>query len=252
LLNKYQHLCVGQVGTAATAAPKAKSAAAPSASSSGRNAIFGSTIPYAEPMWAQTFATPFYNDSHRRLRAAVREFCEREMFPFQQEWDENKNVPRELLKKAGDEGILAGVSGAYPWPEKYAGSKVAGGVDPKEFNAFHELVILDELSRAYAGPAAALAEGINIGIAPLMYFGSEALKNKVVGPCLRGEKTICLAITEPAAGSDVANIKTTARKTPDGKHYIVNGEKKWVSVIAQACVTTKLIHFFVCLFVALI
>jgi len=62
-----------------------------------------------------------------------------------------------------------------------------------------------------------------------MKFASKALKDKVAGPCLRGEKIICLAITEPWAGSDVANIRTEAKLTPDGKHYIVNGEKKWIT-----------------------
>ena len=55
------------------------------------------------------------------------------------------------------------------------------------------------------------------------------MRERVAGPCLRGEKIICLAITEPYAGSDVAGLRTEARKTPDGKHYIVNGEKKWIT-----------------------
>lgn len=55
------------------------------------------------------------------------------------------------------------------------------------------------------------------------------MKKKIIPECLQGEKRTCLAITEPSAGSDVAGLTTTAVKTPDGKHYIVNGEKKWVS-----------------------
>jgi len=56
-----------------------------------------------------------------------------------------------------------------------------------------------------------------------LHFGSDYLKEKTCMPVLSGEKAICLAITEPHAGSDVANLTTTAVKTPDGKHYIVNG-----------------------------
>jgi len=63
----------------------------------------------------------------------------------------------------------------------------------------------------------------------VLHFGNKALQEKVCRPCLMGEKVICLAITEPSAGSDVANLKTTAKLTPDGKHYIVNGEKKWIT-----------------------
>ncbi len=62
-----------------------------------------------------------------------------------------------------------------------------------------------------------------------MKFANKALKDKVAGPCLKGDKIICLAITEPWAGSDVANIRTEAKLTADGKHYIVNGEKKWIT-----------------------
>jgi alkylation response protein AidB-like acyl-CoA dehydrogenase len=54
------------------------------------------------------------------------------------------------------------------------------------------------------------------------------MKKKIIPECLRGDKRVCLAITEPSAGSDVAGLTTTAVKTPDGKFYIVNGEKKWV------------------------
>lgn len=72
-----------------------------------------------------------------------------------------------------------------------------------------------------------------------MKFGSKYLKDKVAGACLRGEKTICLAITEPSAGSDVANLQTEAKKTPDGKFYIVNGEKKYHSrsIMCIRCAT---------------
>ena len=59
--------------------------------------------------------------------------------------------------------------------------------------------------------------------------GTEELKNRVVKDCLTGQKIICLAITEPYAGSDVANLQTTAKLSEDGKYYIVNGEKKWIT-----------------------
>lgn len=62
-----------------------------------------------------------------------------------------------------------------------------------------------------------------------MHFGSKYVLSKVLPGCLSGDKVICLAVTEPYAGSDVANIRTEAKKTDDGKHYIVNGEKKWIT-----------------------
>ena len=60
-------------------------------------------------------------------------------------------------------------------------------------------------------------------------FAEESVRERVVGECLSGEKTICLAITEPWAGSDVANIRTTAVLSECGKYYIVNGAKKWIT-----------------------
>ena len=65
------------------------------------------------------------------------------------------------------------------------------------------------------------------GLPPIMNFGSKYLQDKVVKDCLQGKKFICLAITEPLAGSDVAGLRTTAVKDPSGKFYVVNGEKKW-------------------------
>lgn len=65
------------------------------------------------------------------------------------------------------------------------------------------------------------------GVPPLLKFGNEQLQKRLLPDLLLGKKRICIAITEPDAGSDVANIQTTAIKTPDEKHYIVNGAKKW-------------------------
>lgn len=78
-----------------------------------------------------------------------------------------------------------------------------------------------------AGPPGALTVGIAYGLPPILKFGSRELQERFVPDLLLGKKRVCIAITEPDAGSDVANITTTAKKTPDGKHYIVNGQKKW-------------------------
>lgn len=74
-----------------------------------------------------------------------------------------------------------------------------------------------------------LFAGLFVGLPPILNFGSNYLINKVTKDCLMGKKVICLAVTEPYAGSDVANIQTIAKKTEDGKYYIVNGEKKWIT-----------------------
>ena len=78
-----------------------------------------------------------------------------------------------------------------------------------------------------AGPGASLTTGMAFGVPPLIRFANGALQEKFLPDLLLGKKRTCIAITEPGAGSDVANILTTAIKSQDGKHYIVNGTKKW-------------------------
>ena len=69
--------------------------------------------------------------------------------------------------------------------------------------------------------------GNSIGFPPILNYGSEELKEKLLAGIINGSIRVCLGITEPHAGSDVARIRTTAEKSSDGKHYIVNGQKKW-------------------------
>ena len=77
------------------------------------------------------------------------------------------------------------------------------------------------------GPPASLTTGMAFGVPPILKFGSYQLQETYLPDLLLGKKRICIAITEPEAGSDVANIQTTAEKSVDGKHYVVNGTKKW-------------------------
>lgn len=188
-----------------------------------------SIIPYFDPSFASDSPSPYYNASHFAFRAAVRAFVEEKIMPFCDEWDSKKLIPRELFTETAKAGILAGCIGT-PWPSQYAGSFIAGGIKPDEFDEFHELILFDEISRCGSGGVVwGLLEGLHIGLPPVTKFGSQALKDKVAGPCLRGEKIICLCITEPYAGSDVAGLKTTAVLSGDGSHFIVNGEKKWIT-----------------------
>ena len=121
------------------------------------------------------------------------------------------------------------------WPTKYAGE------GPEGFNAFHGSIMTDELCRCASGGLVwGIVGGLGIGLPPVLHFGSPALQDKVAPGCLAGEKFICLAITEPYAGSDVAAIRTTAVKDASGKNYIVNGEKKWCACLALAALARRL------------
>jgi len=78
-----------------------------------------------------------------------------------------------------------------------------------------------------SGPSGAVTTGMAFGLPPILKFGNQQLQERFVPDVITGKKRICIAITEPGAGSDVGNIATTAVKTADGKHFIVNGTKKW-------------------------
>ena len=153
----------------------------------------------------------------------MRAFVEAELSPHCGAWDAAKALPREVFRKAARAGLLPAVVGA-PWPAE------APAAGPEGFDAFHELIALDEACRCGSGGVIwGLLEGLMIGLPPVLHFGSQHLKDKCARACLAGEKIICLCITEPYAGSDVANLRCTAEKSACGTHYVVNGEKKWIT-----------------------
>jgi len=128
----------------------------------------------------------------------------------------------------GERGYLAGLLGMH-YQGQYTKYKVAS-VAPEKWDLFHELLLTDELSRAASGGFVwNVIGGFGIGCPPMVKFGKKALVDRILPGILDGDKRICLAITEPDAGSDVANLTCEAKLSEDGKHYIVNGEKKWIT-----------------------
>jgi alkylation response protein AidB-like acyl-CoA dehydrogenase len=102
--------------------------------------------------------------------------------------------------------------------------------DLKEFDYFHELIAHEEMGRlGVPSYVDGIRAGYVIGAAPIWNFGPDWMKKEIGIPVVRGEKRICLAISEPFAGSDVAGLKTTATKSDCGNFYIVNGTKKWIT-----------------------
>ncbi|MEE4250503.1 MAG: acyl-CoA dehydrogenase family protein, partial [Alcanivoracaceae bacterium] len=155
----------------------------------------------------------YFNDTHQMLRDSIRRFVERDILPHIDDWEEAGTFPRELYKKAAE----AGISG-IGYPEQYGGS----GED-----VFMKIVASEELMRSTSGGLVASLGSIDIGLPPLVKWGSDALKARVVPEVLSGDKIACLAITEPGGGSDVANLRTRAVK--DGDHYVVNGSKTFIT-----------------------
>jgi len=187
-----------------------------------------SMVPYAESPYMQGWKSPYFNDSHVRFRAALRDLVEKEVIPTAAMKDEMGSDPSDALyKKLGKAGVFAYRLGPGPHLKAF---KILGGVKPEEFDYFHEMIAHEEFARVgYPGYVDSLGTGLIIGLPPIMLFAKKALQKKVIMPCLLGEKKICLAISEPTAGSDVAGIGCTAVKSPCGKFYIVNGIKKWIT-----------------------
>lgn len=177
---------------------------------------FGDQIPHCEPPWYQGYHTTHYGDSHVRYRAAVRDFVDKEILPHAEEWVKT-GYPKELHRKAYE----AGVSGIL-YPESYGGTLPGGA----QKDMFHELILWDEVSRETIGALGQLSIN-SMAMPPILAFGSQLVKDKVVRSVATGIKDCSLAISEPTAGSDVANIKTTA--VDMGDHYLVNGQKKWIT-----------------------
>ncbi|KAI7902544.1 acyl-CoA dehydrogenase/oxidase [Cokeromyces recurvatus] len=186
-----------------------------------------SNVPYAEPSYWMGFKSAYYNESHTNFRKAIRAIYD-EIKPEAILSEDSGAYPtKELYAKLGEEGVLASQIGPGPWLK---GLKLPGGIKPEDFDYFHEKIAHEETARlGTPGFADGISSGYSIGLPPIFNFGNPALKAKVVPEVLLGKKRICLAITEPYAGSDVARIRTTATRTPDGKHFIINGVKKWIT-----------------------
>ncbi|OCL00711.1 acyl-CoA dehydrogenase NM domain-like protein [Cenococcum geophilum 1.58] len=189
---------------------------------------YGDLVPYADPSWYQSYHSPYFNQSHADLRAEVRQWVEEDIMPNVTEWEENKKVPDSIYKAMGERGYLAGLIGVH-YPTHLTKYRVQS-VPLEKWDLFHEVVLTDEISRAGSGGLVwNLIGGFSIGCPPLVKFGKKELVKRIVPDIFKGEKRICLAITEPDAGSDVANLTCEAKLSEDGKHYIVNGEKKWIT-----------------------
>jgi acyl-CoA dehydrogenase len=159
--------------------------------------------------------SPFLTETHEAWRRELRRFIEREIMPFVDEWEEAGEIPLSLYKKASEFGL-----GRMGYPEEYGG--ITEGLD-----RFHSIVTSEEMARIGAGGIGASLLVHGIGLPPILAMGTEEMKRAIVPPVLAGDKHISLAITEPSGGSDVAQLKTRARR--DGDHYVVDGSKMFIT-----------------------
>jgi acyl-CoA dehydrogenase len=158
---------------------------------------------------------PPFTEEHQELRETVRRFVGKEIAPHVDQWEEAREFPRELFARCGELGFLG-----LKFPEAYGGQ---GGTP------VHDAVWIEELSRSggSGGVAAGLNAHASIAMPPVFNFGTEEQRQRWIVPGIRGERIGALGITEPDAGSNVAGIRTFARKVPGG--YVVNGSKTFIT-----------------------
>lgn len=168
----------------------------------------------------------YFNKDHELVRKAVKDFVNKEINPYVDEWEEKGMIPlHDLFKKVGELGFIG-----IRYDEKYGGE----GLD-----YWYETVVLEEFARIRCGGVPlALAVQSNMATPAIYDFGSEYLKEKYLKPALKGEMVAAIAVTEPDAGSDVAAIKTFAEKKGDS--YILNGSKTFITNGLQADFLTLL------------
>ena len=168
----------------------------------------------------------YFNKDHEMVRKAVREFVDKEINPYMDEWEENGEAPlHDLFKKMGDLGFLG-----IRYDPKYGGQ----GLD-----YWYDIVFLEELGRVRGtGVPMAIAVQSHMATPALAEFGSDYLKETYLKPAISGDMVASIAVTEPGAGSDVSALRTTAKK--DGDSYVINGSKTYITNGTQADFLTLL------------
>jgi alkylation response protein AidB-like acyl-CoA dehydrogenase len=154
-----------------------------------------------------------FNDEHEALRESITNFATKELAPHADEWEQT-TFPDWVFSRMGELGFLG-----LDKPEKYGGQ---GG------DYFSAMVLGEAISAANCGGLAmGVAVQTDMAMPPILAFGTEEQKQEWVVPAIRGEKILCLGITEPDAGSDVKGIKTRAVR--DGDDYVIKGSKTFIT-----------------------
>ncbi|MBL8186815.1 MAG: acyl-CoA dehydrogenase family protein [Acidobacteria bacterium] len=160
----------------------------------------------------QTF--PYFTEEHAMLRETVKQFCQKEIAPFAEEWDEAGIFPRELFKKAGDLGLF-GIRTDPKWG--------GNGLDWWATAAY-----LDGLSYANnGGVAMALMVQSDMTLPVLEELGTDEQRELFLKPAVAGDYIAALGVSEPGGGSDVAALKT--RAVIDGDDFVISGQKLWIT-----------------------
>jgi alkylation response protein AidB-like acyl-CoA dehydrogenase len=153
------------------------------------------------------------NDEQRLLRDTVRDFARQEVRPVAGELDRTKSFPYEIVAKLGGLGLMG-----IPFPQEYGG----GGADTLSY-----VLAVEELTRIDSSVAITVAAHTSLGTMPIHLWGSDEQKDEWLPRLCAGERLASFGLTEPEAGSDAGNVRTTARL--DGGEWTVNGAKQFIT-----------------------
>ncbi|HQQ95634.1 MAG TPA: acyl-CoA dehydrogenase family protein [Cyclobacteriaceae bacterium] len=183
---------------------------------STKKAIKGGEFLIRETTAQEVFIPEEFNEEQRMIVQTCRDFLKQEVYPLLNEIDSQKDpkLMPALLDKAGELGLL-GTS----VPQELGGF----GMD---FNT--TMLVAETLGAGYSF-AVAISAHTGIGTLPILYYGNEAQKKKYIPNLASGKWKASYCLTEPDSGSDANSGKTKATLTPDGKHYVINGQKMWIT-----------------------
>jgi alkylation response protein AidB-like acyl-CoA dehydrogenase/predicted heme/steroid binding protein len=196
-----------------------------------------SMVPYAEiPLLREHWAkSSWWTESHREFLVDMR----KQLFDLREEFEEIERgvdyVSSDMQQRMGACGILAcmngmSVMGVAQKLKDEGKMTLPGGLEPKNFDLWHEYLANQEFARNVpTGARNGISGGMAISLPAIAQFWKNPQKEAVVEQIILGERRSCLAISEPHAGSDVAKVVTMATKSKCGKYYIVNGIKKWIT-----------------------
>nr|WP_280953300.1 acyl-CoA dehydrogenase [Virgibacillus natechei] len=155
----------------------------------------------------------YFTEEQEMMRKMVRDFAQKEVAQEVERMEQEDRFPEEIIQKMGELGLMG-----IPIPEKYGGS----GMDYTSY-----ILAINELAKVSATLGVILSVHTSVGTNPILKFGTEDQKDHYLPKLASGEYLGAFAVTEPGAGSDVASMKTTAKK--DGDHYILNGSKVFIT-----------------------
>ena len=153
------------------------------------------------------------SDEQQNIRRLVRDFAVNEVKPVAEELDRTKSFPYEIVRKLGELGLMG-----IPYPEEYGG----GGADTLSY-----AIAIEELARIDSSVAITLAANTSLATWPIYAFGSEEQKREWMPRLTSGETLGAFGLTEPEAGSDAGNVRTTAKL--DGDEWVINGAKQFIT-----------------------